>query len=149
MGSRGSDCAKGVVSGRWVAAGEGVEVGDGSSYGVFFFDGLHLVEATTMALVARKMRAEKGLHKFKCDRLPHHTPPQHEHIDVVVLNTLVRRIMIVAEARADLEEWNRKNPEQRIVVFSGYSAQDASARFAGQNLNGFLQKPFSSEASRL
>lgn len=23
---------------------------------------------------------------------------------------------IVAEARADLEEWNRKNPEQRIVV---------------------------------
>jgi PAS domain S-box-containing protein len=34
-------------------------------------------------------------------------------------------------------------PGQRIVVFSGYSAQDAQRRFAGQNLNGFLQKPFS------
>jgi hypothetical protein len=35
MGSRGSDCAKGVVSGRWVAAGEGVEVSGGGCYGVF------------------------------------------------------------------------------------------------------------------
>ena len=39
-------------------------------------------------------------------------------------------------------------PAQRVVVFSGYSAQDARARFAGQNLNGFLQKPFSTEALR-
>ncbi len=29
MGSRGSDCAKGVVSGRWAAAWEGVEFGQG------------------------------------------------------------------------------------------------------------------------
>jgi signal transduction histidine kinase/CheY-like chemotaxis protein len=39
-------------------------------------------------------------------------------------------------------------PEQRIVVFSGYSAQDAKERFAGRNLNGFLQKPFSADALR-
>ena len=39
-------------------------------------------------------------------------------------------------------------PDQRIVVFSGYSAQDAQQRFAGQNLNGFLQKPFSTESLR-
>lgn len=37
-------------------------------------------------------------------------------------------------------------PDQPIVVFSGYSAQDAKQRFAGQNLNGFLQKPFSIES---
>jgi hypothetical protein len=30
MGSKGSNCAKGVSSGRWVAAGEGVEFGQGS-----------------------------------------------------------------------------------------------------------------------
>jgi hypothetical protein len=35
MGSRGSDCAKGVVSGRWVVAGEGVEVSGGG----FFIEG--------------------------------------------------------------------------------------------------------------
>ena len=34
MGSRGSGFAKGVVSGQWVGAREGVEVGDG--HGVFF-----------------------------------------------------------------------------------------------------------------
>jgi CheY-like chemotaxis protein len=39
-------------------------------------------------------------------------------------------------------------PEQRIVIFSGYSAHDARQRFAGQNLNGFLQKPFSADALR-
>ena len=39
-------------------------------------------------------------------------------------------------------------PAQRIVVFSGYSAENSRARFAGQNLNGFLQKPFSADALR-
>jgi CheY-like chemotaxis protein len=39
-------------------------------------------------------------------------------------------------------------PGQPIVVFSGYSAQDAKQRFAGQNLNGFLQKPFSVDSLR-
>ncbi|MDB6114187.1 MAG: sensor histidine kinase response regulator [Lacunisphaera sp.] len=39
-------------------------------------------------------------------------------------------------------------PEQRIVIFSGYSAHDARQRFAGQNLNGFLQKPFSANSLR-
>ncbi len=39
-------------------------------------------------------------------------------------------------------------PDQRIVIFSGYSAQDAKQRFAGQNLNGFLQKPFSADSLR-
>lgn len=39
-------------------------------------------------------------------------------------------------------------PEQRIVIFSGYSAQDARQRFAGQNIAGFLQKPFSAETLR-
>ena len=39
-------------------------------------------------------------------------------------------------------------PDQCIVVFSGYSALDAKQRFAGQNLNGFLQKPFSADSLR-
>jgi hypothetical protein len=39
MGSGGCVRSKGGASGRLVATGEGVEVGDGSSYRVFFFDG--------------------------------------------------------------------------------------------------------------
>ena len=42
----------------------------------------------------------------------------------------------------------QEQPDQRIVVFSGYSAQDAKQRFTGQNLNGFLQKPFSADSLR-
>ena len=45
-------------------------------------------------------------------------------------------------------KWHYVRPGQRIVVFSGYSAQDARARFAGKNLSGFLQKPFSADALR-
>ena len=33
MGLKGSDCAKGVVSGRWAAAGEGVGFGPGGQGG--------------------------------------------------------------------------------------------------------------------
>lgn len=39
-------------------------------------------------------------------------------------------------------------PELAIVIFSGYSANDARQRFAGHNLSGFLQKPFSAETLR-
>ena len=39
-------------------------------------------------------------------------------------------------------------PDLRIVVFSGYSERDAQQRFAGKNLTGFLQKPFSADALR-
>jgi PAS domain S-box-containing protein len=33
-------------------------------------------------------------------------------------------------------------PDARIILMSGYSEQDATARFAGCDLSGFLQKPF-------
>ena len=33
MGLKGSDCAKGIVSGRWAAAGEGVGFGPGGRGG--------------------------------------------------------------------------------------------------------------------
>ena len=42
----------------------------------------------------------------------------------------------------------RLRPYQPIVVFSGCSAQDAQQRFAGQNLNGFLPKPYGVDTLR-
>jgi CheY-like chemotaxis protein len=35
-------------------------------------------------------------------------------------------------------------PGVRVVVTSGYSESDIATRFQGQNLDGFLQKPFRS-----
>jgi len=39
-------------------------------------------------------------------------------------------------------ELRRLNPDVRVVLASGYSHEDVAARFAGKNLSGVLQKPY-------
>jgi PAS domain S-box-containing protein len=39
-------------------------------------------------------------------------------------------------------EMRRIRPDARVVLTSGYNEQDATTRFAGKGLAGFLQKPF-------
>ncbi|MHB1025916.1 MAG: hypothetical protein ACYC24_09475, partial [Desulfobacteria bacterium] len=39
-------------------------------------------------------------------------------------------------------ELRRLNPEVRVVLASGYSREDVTSRFAGKQLNGVLQKPY-------
>jgi PAS domain S-box-containing protein len=39
-------------------------------------------------------------------------------------------------------EMRRINPEVPVVLASGYNEQDATSRFAGKGLAGFIQKPF-------
>jgi two-component system cell cycle sensor histidine kinase/response regulator CckA len=39
----------------------------------------------------------------------------------------------------------RVNPEVKIVLCSGYTERDATARFPGRGLAGFLQKPFAAD----
>ncbi|MEJ2639291.1 MAG: PAS domain S-box protein, partial [Desulfosarcinaceae bacterium] len=41
-------------------------------------------------------------------------------------------------------ELRRMKPEIRVILSSGYNEQDATQRFAGKGLAGFIQKPFSS-----
>jgi CheY-like chemotaxis protein len=45
-------------------------------------------------------------------------------------------------------EMRRLRPDIRVVLTSGYSASDATARFVGKGLAGFLQKPFRLDALR-
>ena len=40
-------------------------------------------------------------------------------------------------------ELRRINPEVRVVMSSGYSEMDVSARFVGKGMAGFIQKPYS------
>jgi DNA-binding NtrC family response regulator len=35
-----------------------------------------------------------------------------------------------------------------VILSSGYNEQDATSRFAGQGLAGFIQKPYAPEALR-
>lgn len=66
------------------------------------------------------------------------------HYDLVLLDLTMPGM----DGFATFNAIRELRPGQVIVVFSGYSAQDAKQRFAGQNLNGFLQKPFSIESLR-
>jgi CheY-like chemotaxis protein len=56
--------------------------------------------------------------------------------------------MPVMDGFATFTAIREMRPDQPVVVFSGYSAQDAKRRFEGRNLNGFLQKPFSIQSLR-
>ena len=39
-------------------------------------------------------------------------------------------------------EMRRIRPDAHVILTSGYNEQDATNRFAGKGLAGFLQKPF-------
>jgi DNA-binding NtrC family response regulator len=39
-------------------------------------------------------------------------------------------------------ELRKLRPDLKVVLTSGYSEQDATNRFVGQGLAGFIQKPF-------
>lgn len=45
-------------------------------------------------------------------------------------------------------ELRRIQPDVRVVLMSGYSQPESVARFAGQGLAGFVQKPFSLDTLR-
>ncbi|MBU6402403.1 MAG: response regulator, partial [Verrucomicrobia bacterium] len=52
------------------------------------------------------------------------------------------------DGEATLREIRRIRPDARVILTSGYSEQDASSRFTGLDLSGFLQKPFRLEELR-
>jgi two-component system, cell cycle sensor histidine kinase and response regulator CckA len=59
-------------------------------------------------------------------------------ISVVLLDLTMPRM----DGEAALRELLRIREDARVVLMSGYTEQEAVARFAGQSLAGFLQKPF-------
>jgi CheY-like chemotaxis protein len=63
---------------------------------------------------------------------------QSHAIDVVVLD-LVMPVMDGAETLVELQAIR---PDVRVVLSSGYSEDDATQRFAGAGIAGFLQKPY-------
>ncbi|HEX8984804.1 MAG TPA: PAS domain S-box protein [Bryobacteraceae bacterium] len=61
----------------------------------------------------------------------------------VVLLDLTMPIMSGEEA---LHEIRRIRPQLRVILSSGYNEIEATRRFRGQGLSGFLQKPYSADA---
>jgi hypothetical protein len=69
------------------------------------FHGLYLVESPLVAFLTAEACVEKGLDQINHKRRPDHARPKTENVHVVVLDGLMRRIDIVADASADTAEF--------------------------------------------
>ncbi len=69
-----------------------------------------------------------------------------EHRDRIVC-VMLDLTMPHMDGEETFRELRRIDPEIRVILTSGYNEQDASSRFAGKGLAGFVKKPF--EASKL
>ena len=64
---------------------------------------------------------------------------QHaDRLVAVVLDMTMPRL----NGEETFREIRRIRPDARVLLMSGYSEQDATDRFSGKGLAGFLQKPF-------
>jgi CheY-like chemotaxis protein len=61
-----------------------------------------------------------------------------DEIALVVLDMT----MPVMDGEEAFREMRRIRPEVRVLLTSGYNEQDATNRFAGKGLAGFIQKPY-------
>jgi two-component system cell cycle sensor histidine kinase/response regulator CckA len=62
-------------------------------------------------------------------------------IDVVLLDLTMPRL----DGVATLQELQRLDPDVRVVLTSGFSEVEATDRFAGSGMAGFVQKPYTVE----
>ena len=61
-----------------------------------------------------------------------------------ILAVVLDLTMPIMGGEEALAEMKRIDPEVRVILSTGYSESEATKRFAGQGLAGFLQKPYTS-----
>jgi len=66
----------------------------------------------------------------------------HQDIQLVLLDMTMPRMDGVEAFR----EMQRIDPDVKVILSSGYNEQDATNRFAGKGLAGFIQKPYLPDA---
>jgi len=64
-----------------------------------------------------------------------------DSIDCVLLDLNMPR----KDGQETLIELRRLRPDLRVVLMSGYTEEEVEARFAGQHIDGFLEKPYTAE----
>lgn len=68
-----------------------------------------------------------------------------DEIDAVLLDMTMPRM----DGKACFRELRRINKSVKVILSSGYSEEDATSRFQGKGLIGFVQKPYSPETLKL
>ena len=59
-----------------------------------------------------------------------------------IVGVLMDLTMPHLDGEETFRELRRLDPAVRVLLMSGYNEQDASARFVGKGLAGFIQKPY-------
>jgi len=98
----------------------------------------------TIRAVASSILEDRGLKVLTaCDGLQavEIFQDHHDDINIVLLDMTMPR-MGGEDAYTEL---CRIDPHVKVILSSGYNEQDATNRFAGKGLAGFLQKPYTSE----
>lgn len=67
-----------------------------------------------------------------------------KEIQLIILDMTMPRM----NGEETFRELRRMNPLVRVILTSGYNAQDATSHFAGKGLSGFMQKPFQLKTMR-
>ncbi|MBL7190582.1 response regulator, partial [bacterium] len=63
---------------------------------------------------------------------------KHKNIDIVIMDLT----MPVMNGERTFDEIVKINPDAVVLLSSGYDEQEASERFKGKSISGFIQKPY-------
>lgn len=120
--------------------------GEQKSKAAWHAEGVILIvdDEETVREVAESMLEEMGLETLKAvdgvegvEMFNKH----HDRITAVLLDMTMPRM----NGEDAFTEMCRIDPDVKVILSSGYNEQDATNRFSGKGLSGFLQKPYSAE----
>ncbi len=101
----------------------------------------------TIREVAAMMLEDMGFSIFTAENGLQGLDVYRQHQDEIV-GVLMDMTMPKMDGKACFRELRRTNADVKVILTSGYNEQDATSRFVGQGLAGFIQKPYSPEALR-
>jgi len=93
---------------------------------------LNVAGAMLRTLGLEVMTADDGVDALEVYR------QQCDKIDVVLLDMTMPRL----DGAETFRKLRTLNPNLKVILTSGYNEQDATSRFVGKGLAGFIQKPF-------
>ena len=106
-------------------------------------EGLVLVvdDEETVRDVAKQMLEQFGLTVLTAKDGQEGVQLFREHLEDISL-VLLDMTMPQMDGLEAFEEIRRLHSNTRVILMSGYNEEDATNRFAGKDLAGFIQKPF-------
>ena len=100
----------------------------GVSFGGAVFEFRHFRQTATMTLCAAESRGEKCLNQFPSERVADDEAPEADHVQVVVLDALVRRKGFMNQARPNARHFVRGDRCPHSAATNGHAAIHLSAR---------------------